>query len=70
MKLDTGIGSFLLEYCFMHTDLEPFVITQLAGVLALLTRLGWLDVEEYRNVQKDIHQFLQASLLDNMHVGS
>lgn len=57
-----NLGSFLLEYCFMHTDLEPFVITQLAGVLALLTRLGWLDVEEYRNVQKDIHQFLQASV--------
>lgn len=64
----------------MHTDLEPFVITQLAGVLALLTRLGWLDVEEYRNVQKDIHQFLQASVGEreresisgkqHMHVGS
>lgn len=44
----------------MHPDLQPFIITQLAGVFALLTRLGWLDVEEYRNIQEDINQFLQV----------
>lgn len=54
------IGAFLLEYAFMHPDLQPFIITQLAGVFALLTRLGWLDVEEYRNIQEDINQFLQV----------
>ncbi|KAI9028957.1 armadillo-type protein [Phycomyces nitens] len=56
------LRTFLLEYAFMHPDLQPFVITQLASVVALLTRLGWLDVEEYRNVQQDINQFYQASL--------
>ena len=44
----------------MHPDLQPFVIAQLAGVLASLTRLGWADMEEYRNVHKDINQFLQV----------
>ncbi|KAJ8654541.1 hypothetical protein O0I10_009847 [Lichtheimia ornata] len=62
------LRTFLLGYCFMHPDLQPFVISQLAGVLALLTRLGWLDVEEYRNVQKDMNQFLQASM-DHRIVG-
>lgn len=46
----------------MHPDLQPFIITQLAGVLALLTRLGWLDLDEFQNVEKDINQFLQVKL--------
>ncbi|OAD70386.1 hypothetical protein PHYBLDRAFT_188120 [Phycomyces blakesleeanus NRRL 1555(-)] len=62
------LRTFLLEYAFMHPDLQPFVITQLASVLALLTRLGWQDVEEYRNVQQDINQFYQASV-DHRIVG-
>ncbi|KAI9317921.1 armadillo-type protein [Dichotomocladium elegans] len=62
------LRTFLLEYCFMHPDLQPFVITQLAGALALLTRLGWLDLEEYRNVREDISQFLHASM-DHRIVG-
>ncbi|KAI8143944.1 hypothetical protein BJV82DRAFT_683294 [Fennellomyces sp. T-0311] len=62
------LRTFLLEYCFMHPDLQPFVIAQLAGVVASLTRLGWADMEEYRNVQKDINQFLQASM-DHRIVG-
>lgn len=51
----------MLEYAFMHPDLQQFVITQLAGVFALLTRFGWLDLEEYHHVLADIRQFLQAS---------
>ncbi|KAL7312113.1 hypothetical protein PS15m_007914 [Mucor circinelloides] len=55
------LRTFLLDYAYMHPDLQPFVITQLAGVLALLTRFGWLDHEEYQNVYKDMTLFLQAS---------
>ena len=44
----------------MHPDLMPFIITQLAGVLATATLLGWADVEQYRNVHKDILQFIQV----------
>lgn len=54
------IGSFLLEYAFVHPDLLPFIITQLAGVLAALTLLGWADVDQYKNVHKDILQFIQV----------
>lgn len=54
------IGSFLLEYAFLHPDLVPFVITQLAGVLATLTLLGWADIDQYKNVYKDILQFIQV----------
>lgn len=44
----------------MHPDLMPFIITQLAGVLAALTLLGWADIEQYKNVHKDIQQFIQV----------
>ncbi|KAG0169013.1 Exportin 7 [Apophysomyces sp. BC1034] len=62
------LRTFLLEYAFLHTDLQPFVLSQLAAVFALLTRLGWLDMEDYRNVQQDINQFFQASV-DHRIVG-
>ncbi|KAI9353121.1 armadillo-type protein [Pilaira anomala] len=63
-----ALRSFLLEYAFMHPDLLPFVITQLAGVLATLTLLGWADIDQYKNVYKDILQFIQASV-DHRIVG-
>ncbi|KAI8637367.1 armadillo-type protein [Parasitella parasitica] len=55
------LRTFLLDYAYRHPDLQPFIITQLAGVLALLTRFGWLDHEEYQNVYKDMTQFYQTS---------
>ncbi|KAI7864015.1 armadillo-type protein [Mucor mucedo] len=55
------LRTFLLEYAYIHPDLQPFVITQLATVLAVLTRFGWLEIDEYQNVYKDMAQFLQAS---------
>lgn len=54
------IGTFLLEYAYIHPDLQSFVMTQLASVLALLTRFGWLEIDEYQNVYKDMTQFLQV----------
>lgn len=56
------IGTFLLEYAYIHPDLQSFVITQLASVLAILTRFGWLEIDEYQNVYKDMTQFLQVKL--------
>lgn len=47
----------------MHPDLMPFIITQLAGVLAALTLLGWADIEQYKNVHKDIQQFIQVFII-------
>jgi hypothetical protein len=57
-----NIGTFLLEYAYIHPDLQPFVMTQLASVLALLTRFGWLDHEEYQSVYNDMTQFLQVKV--------
>lgn len=37
-------------------------MTQLGGVIALLTRMGWIEVEDYQHVLKDIEQFLNASI--------
>ncbi|KAI8368699.1 armadillo-type protein [Blakeslea trispora] len=62
------LRSFLLEYAFIHPDLLPFIITQLAAVLASLTLLGWTEVEQYKDVHKDLLQFIQASV-DHRIVG-
>ncbi|KAI8992667.1 armadillo-type protein [Pilobolus umbonatus] len=55
------LRTFLLEYAYIHPDLQSFVIIQLGSVLALLTRFGWLDHKDYQNVYQDMSQFLQAS---------
>lgn len=52
-----------MEYAYIHPDLQPFVISQLASVIALITRFGWVDIEEYEHVYKDMNQFLSVSLL-------
>ncbi|KAI9249302.1 armadillo-type protein [Sporodiniella umbellata] len=56
------LRTFLLEYAFMHTDLIPFIITQLASLLSIVTLIGWFDVEKYRDVYKDVAQFVEASV--------
>ncbi|KAG0183544.1 hypothetical protein DFQ29_002599 [Apophysomyces sp. BC1021] len=56
------LRTFLLEYAYMHPQLLPFVVAQLASVLSVLTLLGWVELEGYRNIYKDIQQFLQASI--------
>ncbi|ORX48496.1 hypothetical protein DM01DRAFT_1338555 [Hesseltinella vesiculosa] len=56
------IRTFLLEYAFLHPNLMPYIIAQLAGVLAQLTLLGWVDLDSYQNIYKDILQFIQATM--------
>ncbi|ORX56804.1 hypothetical protein DM01DRAFT_1334363 [Hesseltinella vesiculosa] len=56
------LRTFLLEYAFVHPTLPPFIIVQLGTVFALLSKLGWLDLEEYQQVEPDLNQFLQASM--------
>ncbi|KAG1495601.1 hypothetical protein G6F54_007056 [Rhizopus delemar] len=46
----------------MHPDLIPFVVSQLASLLAIMTLIGWFEVEKYKDVYKDISQFIQASV--------
>ncbi|KAI8088148.1 armadillo-type protein [Thamnidium elegans] len=55
------LRTFLLEYAYIHPDLQSFVIIHLASVLALLTRFGWMEIDEYQNVYKDLTQFIQTS---------
>lgn len=62
------LRSFLLQYAFMHPDLLPFIITQLASVLAAITLLGWADVEQYKNVHKDILEFIQVKYYSRKYV--
>jgi exportin-7 len=53
-------GNFILEYTYLHPNLQPFVIVQLAQVFAMLTKLGWFDLDDFKNVHRDLNQFLQV----------
>ncbi|CEI93577.1 hypothetical protein RMCBS344292_07808 [Rhizopus microsporus] len=68
VQVKIQLRTFLLEYAFIHPDLIPFVISQLGNVLAVVTLIGWAEVEEYKNIYKDISQFIQASI-DHRIVG-
>ncbi|KAI8393567.1 armadillo-type protein [Radiomyces spectabilis] len=56
------LRAFLLDYAFRHPDLVPFVVNQLASLLALVTLLGWQEFDSYRHIHEDIVQFNQASM--------
>ncbi|KAI9285764.1 armadillo-type protein [Umbelopsis sp. AD052] len=60
--------NFVLEYLYLHPNLQPFVIVQLAQVFTMLTKLGWFDLDEFKTVHRDLNQFLQASI-DHRIVG-
>jgi exportin-7 len=64
------LRSFLLEYAFLHPTMVPFIVSQLGGVVTLLTRMGWVGLEEYQAIGKDLDRyFLQAASLEHRIMG-
>jgi exportin-7 len=64
------LRSFLLEYAFLHPTMAPFIVSQLGGVVTLLTRMGWVGLEEYQAIGKDLDRyFLQAASLEHRIMG-
>ncbi|KAI8069371.1 armadillo-type protein [Gongronella butleri] len=56
------LRAFLLQYAYDHPSLPPFIVVLLGGVFALLSKLGWLDMEEYQQIQPAMGQFLSTSM--------
>ncbi|KAI8330307.1 armadillo-type protein [Chlamydoabsidia padenii] len=64
------LRSFLLEYAFEHPYMLPLIVSQLGGVLTQLTRMGWVELEDYQKIGKNLDQyFLQAYLMDHRILG-
>ncbi|KAL1919827.1 uncharacterized protein VTP21DRAFT_1758 [Calcarisporiella thermophila] len=54
-KLD--LRNFTLRYLYQHPTLSTFVIQALSQVFATVTKLGWFDSDEFRNIMEDMLNF-------------
>ncbi|RKO90217.1 hypothetical protein BDK51DRAFT_32228, partial [Blyttiomyces helicus] len=55
------LRTFVLTCLTAKENLEPFVASSLAQLFCSITKLGWLDADEYRNGVAQLAQLLQAS---------
>ncbi|KAF9197727.1 Ran-binding protein 17, partial [Haplosporangium sp. Z 27] len=49
-----GLRTFVLRYIYQNPDAQSFVITAQAQLFALITKLGWIDNEEFRGLVDQI----------------
>ncbi|KAJ3069894.1 Exportin 7, partial [Podochytrium sp. JEL0797] len=56
------LRNFILNYLGTRgTNLQLYVMTGLAELFGLVTKLGWFDADEFQNSLTDVSKFLQAS---------
>ncbi|RUS20332.1 Exportin-7-B [Endogone sp. FLAS-F59071] len=61
-EFKTSLRNFMLTYAGRHPDLSHFIINSIAKLFAMLTKLGWFDADDFRNVNEDLSKFLQATI--------
>ncbi|ORZ27064.1 armadillo-type protein [Lobosporangium transversale] len=54
-----GLRTFVLRYIYQNPDAQPFIITAQAQLFALITKLGWLENDEFRALVDQIQVFFQ-----------
>ncbi|KAF9402515.1 Exportin 7 [Mortierella sp. AD011] len=54
-----GLRTFVLSYIYQNPDVQSFVITAQAQLFALITKLGWIENEEFRGLVDQIQVFFQ-----------
>ncbi len=59
-KLD--LRNYVLGYLATHAaNLQEFVVSHLTKLSGRITKLGWFDSQEHRDILEDIKKFLEAS---------
>lgn len=58
--LKSMLGTFVLRYIYQNPDSQPFIITAQAQLFAIITKLGWLENEEFRALVDQIQVFFQV----------
>ncbi|KAG0227723.1 Exportin 7 [Actinomortierella wolfii] len=58
-----GLRSFVLEFIYRNPDLPAFIASAQAQLFAVLTKLGWSENEDFRNVLESIQVFFQQGVL-------
>ncbi|KAJ3109468.1 hypothetical protein HDU96_007196 [Phlyctochytrium bullatum] len=53
-----------LRKCLLghRVNLEQYVISGIAGLFCVVTKLGWYDADQFQNVLRDLSAFLDASI--------
>ncbi|CAG8489054.1 27229_t:CDS:10 [Gigaspora margarita] len=45
----------------LSTDYQPFVLSSLAQLFATITKVGWFEGEEFKNITNDLSNFIQST---------
>ncbi|KAF9133775.1 Exportin 7 [Mortierella sp. 14UC] len=54
-----GLRTFVLQYIYEHPDIQPFIISSQAQLFAVITKLGWIEHQEFRTLLDQIQIFFQ-----------
>ncbi|KAF9129906.1 Exportin 7 [Mortierella sp. GBA39] len=57
-----GLRTFVLQYIYEHPDLQPFIISSQAQLFAIITKLGWIENQEFRALLDQIQVFFQQGV--------
>ncbi|RHZ90241.1 hypothetical protein Glove_2g14 [Diversispora epigaea] len=55
------LRNYVLTYMAHHPDFQPFVLSSLAQLFATITKVGWFEGEEFKNVTNDLSNFIQST---------
>ncbi|KAF9970123.1 Exportin 7 [Actinomortierella ambigua] len=58
-----GLRSFVLEFIYRNPELPLFISSAQAQLFAVLTKLGWVENEDFRNVLESIQVFFQQGVM-------
>lgn len=54
------IGTFVLRYIYQNPNAPPFIIKAQAQLFAIITKLGWLENEEFRALVDQLQVFFMV----------
>ncbi|KAG0271184.1 Exportin 7, partial [Linnemannia exigua] len=54
-----GLRTFVLQYIYEHPDIQPFIMSSQAQLFAVITKLGWVEHQEFRTLLDQIQVFFQ-----------
>lgn len=60
MDMEQKTGSFVLQHIYQHPESQPFILATQAQLFAIITKLGWLENEEFRSLVDNMQVFFQV----------
>nr|CAG8525535.1 5131_t:CDS:10 [Entrophospora candida] len=55
------LRNFILNYMFQKPNQPPFILSSLAQLFATISKVGWFDGDEFKNIKSDLTNFIQAT---------